>query len=355
MSPVRQTDPVTRGRRWDVAGGLLWGALLLWVVAREGPVPAAGLILVAAAGYTLARVAGARAGVVPFVAGGGIAAGVAVVLLAGTWRGPDAGLLGYANATAALAVQGAAVAGLAVAARQRRVRGLAVAGALLLAAAPWIIRSQAGEAAGLLVVGAVVLSLAHQRRADREPLVLAAVAAGLLLVATAAQMWIGQRFGGPGADPAVPPWMEELSVRRADLWHDATQIVAAHPLTGAGAGAFARLSPTAADPDTPLAHSLLLQVAAEHGWVGAALLTGGMVWAVARTAAAPAAGATTVAVAAWVGFQAQAGIDYVASFWPVVLVAAAVQGLATGAGARSTIGLRPRSASSGCGVSARGM
>jgi O-antigen ligase len=140
-------------------------------------------------------------------------------------------------------------------------------------------------------------------------------------------------------------WLQALSQRRAQLWHDAVAIAAQHPVTGTGAGGFARLAPTAADTDTTAAHSLLLGVAAETGWVGASLLAAVMVWALARSGLDGGTAVQAVVVAAWTAFQLQTAIDYIGSSWAVVMTAALVTGLASsGAAARVRRARRPRAA-----------
>jgi O-antigen ligase len=92
------------------------------------------------------------------------------------------------------------------------------------------------------------------------------------------------------------------------------------------------VSPTArADPDTREAHSVTLQMAAETGWPGAAVVLLLLLWAVARPLVdTPADRPTVVITATAAGALAvHASIDYVLGFPAVVAVAAFVLGAGT--------------------------
>ncbi len=74
-----------------------------------------------------------------------------------------------------------------------------------------------------------------------------------------------------------PVWpsalLTALDPARQTLWRDARSLWAAHPVTGAGPGSLADYSTLGADPDTAAAHSSVLQVGAETGWVGVILFS----------------------------------------------------------------------------------
>ncbi len=99
------------------------------------------------------------------------------------------------------------------------------------------------------------------------------------------------------------------------------------PLRGVGAGRFAEVSPTAADPDLQWAHSAALQIGAELGVVGLVLFVGILVAALLML------GRDSMVLAA---LPLPTSVDYVLQF-PWVLVAYGVAlggiGLAASVGA----------------------
>ncbi len=235
--------------------------------------------------------------------------------------GPLAGPLGYANANAALAVQVAAV--LLVAAT----RTTPMTGRLLLAAASvpvlsvaWFNESWAALGGGAVLFAAGLVVLLVSPRSGR----LLVLACGLLVaVAVAGQATVALGVGGDAAARAV-------SERRVDLWSDAADLARSEPLTGHGPQSFATASPTAAsDTDTQAAHSAVLEVAAETGLVGAALLlllVAWAFWSLALTQAGPA----IVGAVGWAAFCLHTLVDYVADYPLVVGAAALSLGLAVG-------------------------
>lgn len=313
--------------RWDAVGAGLCACWLVWA-AVCGAAPAVALALLAGTVYLAGRMLTRYRAPVALA----LAAALAAVVLTGGLRGPEAGYLGYANATGALAVQGVALAGIAATSRSRAPRAVALLLAAVLSASTLQL-SHASAVGAALVLVAVAATLAGVRvRVPGGPLVVAgsALVAGIMTVTAA----VGLRFGAL-TDTSDAVWLAALSQRRAQLWHDAVILAAQRPVTGTGAGGFARLAPTAADTDTTMAHSLLLGVAVEAGWVGAVLLAAGMVWALGRTGVHSGAAPQAVAVAAWTAFQLQSAIDYVGSSWAVVAVTAGVAGLATSSAGRS--------------------
>jgi O-antigen ligase len=342
----------------DGLGMLLLALFLVWVcaVGRDtagGTARMVGAILVLAAGYVVGRLAGAHRWVTA-TAGVVVAASVLVALLAGglPWRaGPTAAPLGYANADAALAVQAAALAGLAaVVVGGRRGWGL-VAVAVALIIWPVLALSAAGAVTGLLVLLTLLACVVSTGRGARRGALLrpwraAALALGVAVV-TATVL-----AGVTHSDSAAAV----LTERRVDLWHDAVRIVGDHPLVGVGPGQFDDASPTAADPDTKAAHSAVLEQAAETGVPGALLLVALATWALWR-ARRPGSNPRVVAVAAaaWLALVVHSAVDYVADFPAVLLLAGLVMGWATAAGvAARDASAAPRATPPGPGSGSRG-
>ncbi|MBA2279880.1 MAG: O-antigen ligase family protein, partial [Acidimicrobiia bacterium] len=129
-----------------------------------------------------------------------------------------------------------------------------------------------------------------------------------------------------GAGPTAPAG-DSLGTRIL-LWREAADLVAAHPATGVGPGRFEQVAPNR-DPDLRRTHSAPLQVAAEQGGVGVALLLGLVAWAVAalwtaRSDRSVAVGAGVLLAVAW-----QASWDWVLAEPAVSLSAAFLVGATT--------------------------
>ena len=128
-----------------------------------------------------------------------------------------------------------------------------------------------------------------------------------------------------------------LDPARQTLWRDARSLWASHPLAGAGPGALADYSTLGGDPDTVSAHSSLLQIGAETGWVGVILFgliaASGLGWA--ATGPAPHA---VIGAAAWSGLAVHSFADHLLEFGPVMLCAGCVLGWAAGAAPSATAG-----------------
>ncbi|GGB69996.1 hypothetical protein N798_15655 [Knoellia flava TL1] len=252
---------------------------------------------------------------------------------------PGKAPLGYANANAAMAVQLAALAGLALLARptdgagvtgreaDRGSHALLVATILLAASAVVLNRSAAGVAVVLQVLLAVAIAV--RRRPTATWWRLAATGLGALTCAVA-----GTVIVQAARAPAFPGWaVAAFDPVREQLWHDAVALWRAQPLAGSGPGSFAQSTSLSRDPDTLAAHSSVLQLGAETGWVGVGFLAlvglAGLLW-VARGNAAEA----VVGAAAWTALFVHSTADHLVEFGPVVLLAGAVVGWA-GASARS--------------------
>ena len=123
------------------------------------------------------------------------------------------------------------------------------------------------------------------------------MAAGSAVVAAgwASVFWLASRASWPPM-VAAPGGLSEV---RRKLWADALALWAAHPVVGAGPGAFREYSQTAAsDPTLAMVHSSVLQVGSELGAVGVVLFAGLLV--VGMVLAARSGGAAAViGVTAW--------------------------------------------------------
>jgi O-antigen ligase len=254
----------------------------------------------------------------------GVAAMAWVLAAAGRLDEPLSQPLGYANANAALVVQGAAAFAVAAASTRRRwLAPVGIAGPCAAVVLCLVIGATAATAGALLVLVALVLPGVLGRR------VAVVVAVSVLGAASALAFVVGAVGGGEVLERAV-------SERRVALWTDGVDAVRDHPWLGAGAREFPSVSPTAAqDADTREAHAELLQRAAENGLPGFGL-----------EAAAVAVVVATLALAAWRGKDARdgrlgavglagvcalwanAGVDWILAFPPVVALGGLVAGMA---------------------------
>lgn len=241
---------------------------------------------------------------------------LALIVESGSGGGP----LGYANANAALAVQMGALA--AVLAARTRTRALPLVLGLVALASTVAFRSIGGVATGLIVLIALISVLAGRPR--RHAGWLAAIGALLVTLTLWAVMVLAGREQWP------PLAYATLSEARQIMWSDALAIWCENPIAGQGPGAFARLSRLSQDTDTSTAHSSLLQVGAETGWVGVALLAAVVLigFVLAARGRGPAAAA---AIAAWTAMWAHSLGDHIVDFPAVLLVAGIVLGWATAA------------------------
>jgi O-antigen ligase len=274
---VDRTD-VRDGRNVsDAVGMVLLGAGAVWslvtAAAHDGRPEGVLLALLAAgAGYASGRITGALSP----VAAPGVAAAAGLGLAVGMPHlapGPQfATPLGHAGATAALFTLAAGAACCAAWAAPspalRRGLRLLAAGTVLTAAA---LGSVAGAALGC---GVLLCSLAAGRM-RRGPGV-----AGLLLTAGAvtAAAWA---VAGNALPAGLTATVEgRLSERRIRLWQDALHLAARDPVLGVGPGRFGELSPAAAQSLLPdgKPHSAPLQLAAEQGIIGVALLVAAFCW-----------------------------------------------------------------------------
>lgn len=324
-----------RQRTLDVVGIVLLVATsgwLLMVAAVDGgdPWPAIEVLLGSAGAFVLGRWAAARdpSTVPAVVVGVGVVAWVALATGALGAQSP-LGLGGYPNARAAIGVQFAvAAAMLAVVSRRPWRQAVGVAAAIAFAAVPVLNGSWAGVLTLALVPLAILLS--GSARSTRWVVVGSAVVVGVVLAGTVALGLSYPRIDPGGTVGAIEE--ETLSQRRLALWHDALVIIGNDPVTGVGPGRFQLASPTAvSDADARWAHQEFLQLGAEAGAVGLALLVLTFGWGFAELGLVADAGQpTALAAVALAALGAHASVDYVLHFAPVPLVAALLVGTAVG-------------------------
>lgn len=242
----------------------------------------------------------------------------------GAWAGSAP--LGYANANAALGIQLAALVGLVSLRSTGTLRFVLVLTALGALTMPWLSSSKAGVAVSVLVLMAGIATLIR-----RPPHHIAALTVGTIGILAA-----GVIIAYAASIPRLPDSVEAaIDPVRHRLWRDAYALWQHSPAIGSGPGAFARFSPLAADPDTATAHSSLLQVAAETGWIGlglfVALIAIGLAIAI-RTSPH----AAVIAAAAWTALAIHSFSDHLLEFPAVTIAAGAVLGsVSTPAGSRS--------------------
>lgn len=323
-------------RPWDDVALFGAGALLVATVASAwhndtNSLPTVLVVVAAAAFHVIGRLLTrwGRGLSTLWAVAAAAAASVAVWpgVLSGTALAPPTH---YGNANGSLLAAGAVAAmGAALLHRSGRGRVAAVAVTLGLLAATFLTRSQAASAMlGLVGAAALLAALASRDLVTRAIATALGGLSGLLLLLTVC-------LGAPVAPvpnlPGMTHVIQQLSVRRILLWHDAVDLTLAHPLLGVGPEAFPERSPIAQqDTDTRQAHSLPLQTAAETGLPGVAgvlaVLLGVFGTAVTharRRLVLVAAGAVCV-------FAAQSFVDYTYRYPAVVLGWALLTGVLVG-------------------------
>ncbi|QNN52177.1 O-antigen ligase family protein [Nocardioides mesophilus] len=318
----RSTGSVRGHAHAVVAVGLTLAVLLAgWALLADptasGSAAMAGTLLLGTAGWAVGSVVVHPNAVRMAYGVTGVALLVLVTGLPGSLTAAaDAGVLGYANANAALVE--AAVAGLLVAAwwvtgreRQRLLAGCAV-----LTVVAFATGSRAGGFACAL------LMLTWWLVPHRGPAFWRALSAAVLVLGPATTVTLAATHE-PGTSSVATSLLSEA---RVSLWSDALDLAAREPVTGIGAGDFAQESPVArSDPDLRWAHSAPLQVLAELGLVGLTLLAGLVAWMVWRL------GRLSVFLAV---LALQPMVDYVLSFAVVVAMYGVVLGAAATTAAR---------------------
>ncbi|EAP99600.1 hypothetical protein JNB_05490 [Janibacter sp. HTCC2649] len=315
---------------WPGLGGLaLLCAWMVWSVvvglrldqgfSLTSPYLVAPIVLVlgVAGGQALVRYAGdPRLHIALAVAG--------VVLILGVLLTKEPGKepLGYANANAALGVQLVAMCGLGVVAAPPGRHRILVSALGLGVVAVALNRSAAGLAVCVPLV-LVIAGVCWRKPAHRWW----AVALGTLISVAGAAVILRLAQG-----PAFPSWARGIfDTVREQLWHDAMALWDRRPVTGSGPGSFRDATALSIDPDTSSAHSSVLQIGAETGWVGVTFFAlvgfAGLLWA-ARGRAPQA----VIAMAAWTALLVHSYADHLLEFAPVILAAGAVLGWAAASG-----------------------
>lgn len=322
------------GRAQILAVGALWASLALWVgwisliqpamVSRaevlRSPYLVAPLCLIAAVG--VGRLAAPRV-----LAGLALATAAALYLGAVWTLAPGAAPLGYANANAALAIQVIGLSGIAGVRGELRWR-LGLAAAAMLAFAGVLANSSRAAIPLAIVVLALTIWVLWRTPVRAAPV---ACVAFVLVAATAGVFWRLVAQVSSQEASARPDWTRLVAdPTRWQLWQDAWDLWRSSAETGHGPGSFEAFSPLARDPDTAAAHSILLQVGAEAGWVGVALLA--VIWLAGLLVAASSPGRTAIpAIAAWSALALHSLVDHLVDFAPVMIAAGLVLGSAAGA------------------------
>ncbi|HUR73963.1 MAG TPA: O-antigen ligase family protein [Sporichthya sp.] len=311
---------------YDQVGAALLAAFLGWawvsaLVNHTTAWPLTALLITVAAVYAAGRSRADRLDAV--VLGFTICLLVLVVIRPASVSGrPLAPPLHYGNADGALfalGVAAAAIAAVRATPAQRLLRWTATGGLVLITFAT---TSRAAAALALAIVA--VAPLAGRAAVRRW-----CAAIGLAAVAVAAVIVVAWAAGHPPLEASRAE--SALSSRRVQLWSEADDLIRAEPLFGVGPGRFSVESPTAARfPSTSETHSEYLQVAAETGIPGAALLAALVGWvfgALHRSRRDPRAVVIATAAAASLGIQG--AIDYVWHFPAIMVVGAALLGVTT--------------------------
>ncbi|MFE2579787.1 O-antigen ligase family protein [Streptomyces sp. NPDC059378] len=311
-------------------GVLVLGACAAWslltAAAHDGRPEGVLLALLAvAAGYAAGRIFGALLPVAAPCAGA-LAGLVLTLTVPHLAPGPQiVAPLGPAGATAALLTLSAGSACCAAWAAPAPAARLA---ACLLAAAITVTAAVRGSVVGAAACVAVLLySLATGRMRRRGP--------GIALLALAAALVTGLTWAVAGN--ALPDGLTSaleggLTTHRVELWHDALDLAGRESALGVGPGRFGDLSATAAaaTPSDGKPHSAPLQLAAEQGVVGVALLAAAFCWLLGALWRSPRP--TPVVLTAGAALTALAAIASVGdalSFTAVSVGAGLLAGLAT--------------------------
>ncbi|SHL50115.1 O-antigen ligase family protein [Actinacidiphila paucisporea] len=331
-SPQGRTAGERGGGFLDAAGIVVLVCCAVWTLIAAAGRPARPegtllALLAVTAGYALGRILGALLPVLaPAAAAGAV---LALVLVPPTRLSahPDAPPLGYPNADAALLVLAVGAACCAAWAARGAARRIALrsvgAGA---AAAALALGSAAGFAAGVAIV---LCSLAAARVRRRLP--------GLAALALAAALAVGG--SAAVATDALPSGLSEsltgqLTQPRVELWHQAVDLAEKHPLRGVGPERFADEAPPAAPsglaPAAESPQSAPLQLAAEQGIPGVALLALAFGWLLTALWRSPRPTPVVLTAAATLtGLAILATVDHILSYAVVTAGAGFLSGVAT--------------------------
>lgn len=340
----RQPDRHAGRRRHgltDAAGIAVLGCASVWALVAAAGRPARPegtllAVLAVSAGYALGRILGA---LLPALAPTAAAATVLTLVLAPAGRltaRPDAPPLGYPNADAALLVLATGAACCAAWAVRGRLRRVALRAAGLGAAvAALALGSAAGFAAGVTVV---LCSLAAARLRRRLPALAALALAAALAVGTTCAVAVDALPAGLSASLTG-----QLTQPRVDLWHRAVTLAEHHPLRGVGPDRFADATPVDAQgadpypeatpargPASASPQSAPLQLAAEQGVPGVALLAVAFGWLLTALWRSPRPTPVVLTAAATLtGLAMLAAVDHVLSYAAVTAGAGLLAGIAT--------------------------
>ncbi len=333
----RRSDPPARdGRSVRKGGGAVdaAGVAMLCCIAVWALVSAAGrdgrpegtllALLAVTAGYAAGRVLGAMLPAITLAAGGVLVLALVLLPPSRFGAGRHAPPLGYHNADAALLVLAAGAACCAAwgapGAAPRTALRLVGAGAAAAALA-------LGSAAGFAACAATVLCSLAAARMRRGP--------GLAGLALAVALAAGTSYAI--AVNALPAGLSEsltgqLTQPRVQLWHQAVVLAERHPLRGVGPQRFS-LAVTPSPVDAPLAgtpQSAPLQLAAEQGLPGVALLGTAYAWTLWALWRSPRSTPVVLtSAAALTGLALFATVDHVLSFATVTASAGLLAGLTT--------------------------
>lgn len=310
---------------FDRGGPAAIGVLLIWPLLNGGWWTSA-LVVASVGAFGVSRFhASSNAWIVPAFLVFGLAM-VAATDLGGLLNdAPVRGPFGYANAKAALFVQGSVAAVmLAMTAGSTMVRRLTLGAAFVFAIVPLVSGTVAASLTLVIVVGGVLLP-----RRWARPAITCFIALFVATLIATAVVGIAGDLPGPS-----------VGERRVALWGEAVDLMAENPVLGSGG--FSELSPTAvSDADASWAHNEFLQLGAEHGVPALAaavfLVLWLLVWLRRRAAMSTLALPAAAAVAA---LSVHACVDYVGHFALIPMFCAALVGTAVGVDETRTTGSR---------------
>ncbi|GAA3829398.1 O-antigen ligase family protein [Streptomyces chiangmaiensis] len=304
-SATRAADAEDEGRNVsDATGVLALGACAAWsliTATAHGGRPEGFLlaVLAVAAGYASGRIFGSLLPVVAPAAGALAGLGLAVAAPHATAGPPVVTPHGDTGEIAALFALSAGAACCAAWAARFPAQRLALR---LSAVGIGVVAAALGSTTGLVASAGILLcSLAADRMRHRA-LALSGLALATVLV-TGVTWAVAEGVLPDGLGSFLE---DQLGPHRVLLWRDALTLAHRDPTLGAGPGRFGELSPTAAQSLLPdgKPHSAPLQLAAEQGLTGVALLAAVFCWvlyALLRTGrptpVALTAGATLTALA----------------------------------------------------------
>lgn len=242
---------------------------------------------------------------------------------------PVSGPFGYVNAKGAFLAQAAIAAMLLVLMTRHRVTvALGIASIIIFFLAILLSRSYA--AALLVSLLPAVALIVLKRKGGRAAVIACSGAFALVLTGTIiAGATYTPRAGSRLAETIL---QMTLSERRPILWHESLAMMRAKPLFGVGPGRFGVESPTArSDPDASFAHQEFLQMGAETGIVGFALVVLLFLWGFARLGRSHGSEMViALGAASLAALGIHSSIDYILHFPAIPIAAAALVGAATG-------------------------